>query len=44
MAWAGVSFHGKTEIQIIPKGVKVNSQFYIDKVVKPFIKHDAQRA
>ena len=43
MAWAGVNFHGKTEIRIIPKGVKVNSQFYIDKVLKPFIKHDAPR-
>ena len=33
----------KTEIPIIPKGVKVNSQFYIDKVFKPFIKHDAPK-
>ena len=43
MAWAEVSFHGKNEIRIIPKVVKVNSQFYIDKVLKPFIKHDAPR-
>lgn len=43
MAWAGVSFHGKTEIRIIPKGVKVNSQYYIDKVLKPFISKDAPR-
>ena len=43
MAWAEVSFHGKTEIQTIPKGVKVNLQFYIDKVTKPFINHDAPR-
>ena len=43
MASAGVSFHGKTKIRIIPNGVKVNSQFYIDKGLKPFIKHDAPR-
>ena len=38
-----VKGHGKTEIRIIPKGVKVNSQFYSDKVLKPFVKHDAPR-
>ena len=43
MVWAGVNFHRKTEIRIIPKGVKVNSQLNIDKVLKPLIKHDAPR-
>ena len=43
MALAGVRCHSKTEIWVIPKGVKVNLQFYIDKVLKPFIKHDAPR-
>ena len=43
MALGGVNFHGKTEIWIIPKGVKVNLQFYIDKVLKPFIKNDAPK-
>ena len=38
LAWALVSFHGKTETQITPKGVKVNLKFYIGKVLKPFIK------
>ena len=37
MALTGVIFNGKIEIRIIPKGVKVNSQFFIDKVLKPFI-------
>ena len=39
LACALVSFHGKTETQITPKGVKVNLKFYISKVLKPFIKH-----
>ena len=43
MAWVGVSYHGKTAVRIIPKGVKVNSMFYIDNVLKPFIKHDVPR-
>ena len=43
MAWAGVSFHGKTDIRIIDKGVKVNSDFYINKVLKPFVEKDLPR-
>lgn len=43
MAWAGVSYRGKTEIRFIDKGTKVNSKYYIDKVLKPFLKKDVPR-
>ena len=34
MAWAGVSYRGKTEICIIDKGAKVNSKYYCEHIVK----------
>ena len=40
MVWAGVSFYGKTSLIFIDKGVKVNADFYIDKVLKPFLSKD----
>ena len=43
MAWAGVSYHGKTAIRIISKDVKVNSQFHIDNVLKSFIKNNVPK-
>ena len=45
VSWLGLELvsTAKPRFRIIPKGVKVNSQFYIDKVLKPFIKHDAPR-
>ena len=43
MAWAGVNFHGKTSICIIDKGVKVNSDIFMNKVLKPFTKTDLPR-
>ena len=43
MAWAGVSFHGKTNIRIIDKGVKVNSDFYINQVLKPLVSNGLPR-
>ena len=43
MAQAGVSSRGKTEIRIIDKGAKVNSKFYINKVLKPFLDKDVPK-
>ena len=43
LAWAGVSFHGKTDIRIIDKGVKVNSDIDINKVLKPFVNKETWR-
>ena len=37
MAWAGVCYNGKTQIRINDKGTEVNSAFYIEKVLKPFL-------
>ena len=43
MAWAGVNFYGKKDIRIIDKGVKVNSDVYVNKVLKPFVNKDLPR-
>ena len=43
MAYAGVSFHVKTELHIIKIGEEVNSQFPIDKVLKFFINNNIPR-
>ena len=43
MAWAGVSFRGKTDIRIIDKGTEVNSKIYIKNVLKPFLDKDVPR-
>jgi hypothetical protein len=36
MAWTGVSPRGKTEIRIIQLRYKGDSEYYINKVFKPF--------
>lgn len=43
MVWAGVSYYGKTSLRIIDRGVKVNSDYYINKVLKPFLDKDVPR-
>ena len=43
MVWAGVSYYGKTSLRIINKGVKVNADYYIGHVLKPFIEKDVPR-
>ena len=43
MVWAGVSYYGKTSLRIINKGVKVNADYYIGHVLKPFIEKDGPR-
>ncbi|KAH3839754.1 hypothetical protein DPMN_113188 [Dreissena polymorpha] len=43
MAWAAVSSRGKSEIRIIPKRTQVNSEYYFNKVLKPFIQKDVPR-
>ena len=44
MVWAGVSYYGKTSLRIINKGVKVNADYYIGHVLKPFIEKDVPRS
>ena len=43
MAWAGVSYRGMTEIRIIDKGTKVNSKYYFEHVLKPFLDKNVPR-
>ena len=43
MVWAGVSFYGKTSLRFINKGVKVNSDYYINSVLKTFLNKDVPR-
>ena len=43
MVWAGVSFYGKTKLYFIKPGVKINSTYYINNVLKPFLAYDAKK-
>ena len=43
MVWAGVSYYGKTSLRIINNGVKVNADYYIGHVLKPFIEKNVPR-
>ena len=43
MVWAAISFNGKTSLHFIEPGAKINSQYYIDHVLKPFLAKDAKR-
>ena len=43
MVWAGVSARGKTSLVFIDRKVKVNSDTYIQKVLKPFVRNDLPR-
>ncbi len=43
MVWAGVSFAGKTGLHFVQEGAKINSVYYIEHVLKPFLRKDARR-
>lgn len=43
MVWAGISSRGKTSLHFIEPGAKINSTYYQEKVLKPFLKKDAKR-
>ncbi|KAH3778601.1 hypothetical protein DPMN_180070 [Dreissena polymorpha] len=43
MAKTTVSSRGKSEIRLIPNGSKVNSEYYINTVLQPFIRKDVPR-
>jgi hypothetical protein len=40
MVWGGVSAKGKTTLRFVEAGAKVNSQYYINKILKPFLSRD----
>ncbi|CAF4212456.1 unnamed protein product [Rotaria sordida] len=43
MVWGGVSSQGKTTLRFVAPGTKVNSNCYINKVLKPFLTRDVPR-
>lgn len=40
MVWAGISSHGVTKMRFVEPGAKINSSYYIEKILEPFIKED----
>lgn len=43
MVLTGVSFYGKTPLRMISKSVKVNSDYYINSVLKLFLNKNVPR-
>ena len=43
MVWAGISSRGKTALRFIAPGVKVNANYYINNILKPFLSRDVPR-
>jgi len=43
MVWAAISCAGKAKLKFIEPGCKINARYYIDNVLKPFIKQDIPR-
>jgi hypothetical protein len=43
MVWAGISSHGKTYLRFVEAGVKINADYYIKKILKPFLSRDVPR-
>ena len=40
MVWAGISSNGKTGLHFVNKGAKINSDYYIERVLKRFVRKD----
>jgi inhibitor of nuclear factor kappa-B kinase subunit alpha len=40
---AGISYRGQTKLRFVPPGAKINSDFYINNVLKPLIAEDIPR-
>jgi predicted transcriptional regulator len=43
MVWEGVSSKGKTSLRFVAPGVKINSNYYINSILKPFLTRDVPR-
>jgi hypothetical protein len=43
MVWAGISSHGKTSLRFVIPGAKINSDYYINNILKRFLLHDVPR-
>ncbi|GBM46650.1 hypothetical protein AVEN_274147-1 [Araneus ventricosus] len=40
MVWMGISASGVTKPRFVQPGTKINSEYYIQKILKPFLKDD----
>ncbi|GBM84838.1 hypothetical protein AVEN_95667-1 [Araneus ventricosus] len=40
MVWMGISAIGVTKPRFVQPGIKINSEYYIQKILKPFLKDD----
>ena len=40
MVWGGICSNGKTELRFVRPGIKINSDYYIEQILKPFLKQD----
>ncbi|CAF5152427.1 unnamed protein product, partial [Rotaria magnacalcarata] len=43
MVWAGISSYGKTSLRFVKPVVKINSDYYINNNLKPFLSRDVPR-
>ncbi|CAF4404639.1 unnamed protein product, partial [Rotaria magnacalcarata] len=45
MVWGGVSIssHGKTTLRFVEPGAKINSNYYINNILKSFLRRDVPR-
>ncbi|CAF4458272.1 unnamed protein product [Rotaria socialis] len=43
MVWAGISSSGKTSLRFVRPGVKINSDYYINHILKPLLSRDIPR-
>nr|XP_042894693.1 uncharacterized protein LOC122268721 [Parasteatoda tepidariorum] len=40
MVWMGIFAHGVTKPRFVKPGAEINSEYYIQKILKPFLKDD----
>ncbi|CAF5219988.1 unnamed protein product, partial [Rotaria magnacalcarata] len=43
MVWGGISAKGKTSLRFVKSNTKINSDYYINKILKPFLLRDVPR-
>ncbi|RWS02895.1 uncharacterized protein B4U80_03395 [Leptotrombidium deliense] len=43
MVWCGICAHGALKPIFVESGVQINAQYYINHVLKPFFRRDANR-
>ena len=43
MVWAGICWEGKTTLQFVKPGAKINSTYYCEEIITKFLNKDAKR-